>query len=164
MREILLIALITITGLCDALLLGGTSPCATEVVDLVEVNHYYDEAGKHVFDQLIFYDWVCDEQRYHVIAWRLLKQPSQLPVATLTKRSAPREWTCTWLDGELLRRIRARQFRETWTQHDPELRERAHLPKDQRRELATPLGPPGRQGGTIFPAGVAPRLDTDFES
>jgi hypothetical protein len=30
-------------------------------------------------------------------------------------------------------------MRESWTQYDPELIERAHLPKEQRRELRKPL-------------------------
>ncbi len=42
-----------------------------------------------------------------------------------------------WNDGEILRHIRAASFRETWTQHDPELLEREYLPKEERRELKT---------------------------
>jgi hypothetical protein len=34
-----------------------------------------------------------------------------------------------------LRQIYAKQFRETWTQYDPELTEREFLPKDKRRDL-----------------------------
>ena len=29
----------------------------TDEVDLIEVNHFHDEHGRLVFDQVIFYDW-----------------------------------------------------------------------------------------------------------
>ena len=45
-----------------------------EKVDLIEVNHFYDEQGKLVLDQLIFYDWSPADGRFQVRAWRLLKK------------------------------------------------------------------------------------------
>ena len=107
---------------------------ATDSVDLVEVNHYYDEQGRHVFDQTIFYDWCSVQCRYNVRAWRLLKSQSQLP---------HRDWhsggyVATWHDGSILRKVRASSFRESWTQYDPELVERDYLPKEQRRDLYRP--------------------------
>jgi hypothetical protein len=104
---------------------------ARDQVDLIEVNHYYDEAGKHVFDQLIFYDWSGEESRYHVRAWRLIKHPSQFPHRDVRADA----YVATWQDGDVLRSVRGEAFRETWTQYDPELLERAALPKSQRREL-----------------------------
>lgn len=115
------------------LLLAHASPeaaVARDRVDLVEVNHFYDDNGRLVFDQVLFYDW-CDEAgRFQVRAWRLLKLRSQWPV-----RDARGGYTCTWHDGEKLRHVRAAAFRETWGQHDPELIERAALPREHRREL-----------------------------
>jgi hypothetical protein len=101
----------------------------TERVDLVEVNHDFDDAGRFKLDQVIFYEWTGS--RYDVIAWRLMKSPRQLPV---------RDWenggySCLWYDGEVLRSIWAASIRETWTQSDPEVDERAFLPKERRREL-----------------------------
>lgn len=100
-------------------------------VDLIELNHFYDEHGRLVFDQVIFYDWSHDESRYNVRAWRLVKSESQLP---------RRDWECggyvvTWQDGEELRHIRSKATRETFTQYDPELLEREILAKESRREL-----------------------------
>jgi hypothetical protein len=142
-----------------ALLLLGIVPhddVARESVDLAELNHFYDEHGRLVFDQVIFYDWgppytgpitddaqtrFVDESapepvknenwRYQVRAWRLVKNPNLLPI---------RDWTTggyrsIWQDGEQVRDIRAKSFRETWTQEDPELIERRFLPKEKRREL-----------------------------
>jgi hypothetical protein len=62
--------------------------------DLIELNHYYDDCGKHVFDQAIFYDWSEHDTRYQVRAWRLVKQPSQLPA---------RDWGGARLPGLLAR-------------------------------------------------------------
>ena len=95
----------------------------SEQVDVVEVNHFYDEKGRHVFDQVIFYDWKCN---YHELAdWRLIKNESQRPV----------NGRMLFYDQDTLRKITARTQRETWTQYDPELAERERLPKERRRLL-----------------------------
>jgi hypothetical protein len=102
-----------------------------DAVDLVELNHFYDEHGRLVFDQLIFYDWDEGDRRYHVRAWRLLKQRYQIP---------QRDWVTggyfsMWIDGEAIRHVHTKHTRETWGQFDPELVERDYLPKEQRKEL-----------------------------
>lgn len=102
-----------------------------EKVDLIEVNHFYDEQGKLVLDQLIFYDWSPTDGRFQVRAWRLLKKPTQVP----RKDSRTGEYTSLWNDGAVLRKVSASQCRETWTQYDPEFTEREFLPKDKRRDL-----------------------------
>lgn len=103
-------------------------------VDLVEINHYYDDNARHVFDQIIFYDWCDEERRFQVRAWRLIRSPSQLPA----RNWATGEYEVLWNDGTVMRRVHAKAMRETWTQHDPELRERDYLPKDRRREFVIP--------------------------
>jgi hypothetical protein len=114
----------------------GISPqedVSRDRVDLVEVNHFYDDAGRHVFDQVIFYDWSPLDCRHVVRAWRMVKNSAQLP-----KRSwADDTYTATWNDGDTLREVRAESMRESWTQYDPELAERDYLPKEKRRELRT---------------------------
>lgn len=114
-----------------ALGLTPAGDVAQDSVDLIEVNHFYDEHGRLVFDQVIFYDWCTSQNRYQVRAWRLLKKPSQIPLRNFDTG----EYETVWHDGDVLRRVRAQSFRESWTQHDPELREREYLPKDRRREL-----------------------------
>jgi hypothetical protein len=106
----------------------------TEQVDLVEVNHFYDDQGRHVFDQMIFYDWSSLRNRYQVRAWRLVKSVTQLP----QKKWNQEAYVATWQDGEVFREVQARTMRESWTQYDPELAEREFLPKEQRRELTQP--------------------------
>ena len=111
--------------------LNQNNDVASERVDLIEVNHFYDEQGDLVFDQIIFYDWSHPEGRYHVRAWRLLKTPAQLPRKSWQDRS----YVAIWHDGEVLRRVQASSVRESWTQFDPELVEREYLPKEHRTEL-----------------------------
>lgn len=111
--------------------LNPVEDVATDRVDLVELNHFYDEQGRHVFDQIIFYDWSGNRGRYNVRAWRLLKSADQVP----HRDARTGAYTALWHDGHVLRKVQATTMRESWTQHDPELIERAFLPKEQRREL-----------------------------
>jgi len=100
-------------------------------VDLVEINHYHDARGEHVFDQLIFYDWSSQKHRFQVRAWRLIKTESQLP----RRDHRAGNWLVRWHDDGMLREVTAASQRETWTQYDPELMERENLPQDQRLDL-----------------------------
>ncbi len=100
---------------------------------LTELNHFYDEHGRLVFDQIIFYA-IDDAGAEEVLEWRLLKHPSQVPV---------RDWqyggyVSMWLDGGQIRKVRTNNLRESWTQFDPELLARDVLPKEQRRGLRRP--------------------------
>ena len=106
---------------------------ARESVDLIELNHFYDEHGRLVFDQVIFYDWSAADARYNVRAWRLVKNPAQLPHRDWSSRG----YSAMWQDGEQIRYIYSMSIRETWTQYDPELVEREYLPKERRKELRT---------------------------
>jgi len=137
---------LTIALLCSAL---GTNPIRHVTVDQVEVieyNHFYDEHGRHVFDQLIFYDWSPRENRYQIRDWRLIKTVSQAPYHD-AKRGF---YFATWHDGLTLRQVRGASIRETWTQYDPELIERSVLPKEHRRELSD-----ARRLGTVMATSVA---------
>ena len=125
------------TCLAVAAALFGTTAwedVVVESVDLIEVNHCYDEEGRHVFDQVLFYDWCPRDRQYHVRAWRLLKDPAQIPARDPVRG----DYETTWHDGSLLRRVRAASFRETWTQYDPEVASRTRLPREMRRELLRP--------------------------
>lgn len=119
---------------CAVVVACGITPVDAvryEPVDLIEVNHFYDEQGRLVFDQIIFYDWSPRASHYMVRAWRLVKSPAQLPQQDFRAGG----YTAVWHDGEVLRHVRAESKRETWTQYDPELVEREFLPKERRKEL-----------------------------
>jgi hypothetical protein len=128
-----------------------------ESVDLIELNHFYDEHGRLVFDQVIFYDWSAADARYNVRAWRLVKNPAQLPQRDWSSRG----YSAMWQDGEQIRHIHSMSIRETWTQYDPELVEREYLPKERRKELRTvKLGRPA----TPTPAIQSPRPPSPIRS
>ena len=107
-------------------------------VDLIEFNHFFDEDGREVFQQVIFYDWCERRRQFHVRSWRLIKQDSQLP----QRRWAPDRYECSWYDDGVLRQVWAPSLRETWTQTDPERVNRALLPEDRREPLFPPRGRP----------------------
>lgn len=109
----------------------ASSHSVRDDVDLVELNHYHDESGRHVFDQLIFYDWSEQKRRFDVRAWRLVKVPGQLPLHD----HKTNVWRMIWHDAGMLRTVEAAAYRETWTQYDPELINREFLSQENRREL-----------------------------
>ena len=107
------------------------APLMVDQTDLIEINHYYDKRGKLVFDQVIFWNWSHDAAAFRVVAWRFIKKPSQM---------ARRDWrrggfVSLWHDGHVLREVRSDFVRETWTQFDPEVRDRDQLPQHLRRGL-----------------------------
>lgn len=110
-------------------------------VDLIEINHVYDGAGKPIHTQAIFYAWRPHQGRHDVLAWRLLKtddarQP--LPGQYPERDWRTGEWIMVFTEGHYLREVRAAHFRETWTQYDPEVAERDNLPKQKRTGLTKP--------------------------
>jgi hypothetical protein len=98
-------------------------------VDLVEVNHYHDKTGEHVFDQVIFYTWSSQRKRYDVREWRLAKSQSMYPVWSRSR------WLMRWHDDGVMREVVASAKRETWTTYDPEIKERKQLEREQRLPL-----------------------------
>ncbi len=100
-------------------------------VDMIELNHFVDEEGREVFQQVIFYDWSKTHKRFHVRAWKLIKKPSHLP----TQHWNPDCYQCTWHEKDMLRQVWAPKMRETWSQRDPERANRKLLPEGQRIPL-----------------------------
>ncbi len=113
---------------------GTGSAAIKQRVDLIELNHFVDDDGREVFQQVIFYDWSRMHRRFHVRAWRLVKHSSQIP----TRHWSPKRYECTWHEDGLLRTVWAPKLRETWSQRDPERVNRALLPEDQRIPLISP--------------------------
>jgi len=116
-----------------AVALNPPDVAIADYVDVIEINHYYDEQGKLVFDQLLFFEWSPAESCYHLRAWRLVKTRSHIPQKDWVRG----DYVATFHDGDSLRTVRAKVLRETWTQYDPELIERERLPKERRRELVS---------------------------
>lgn len=125
-----------------AIALCGTNPVelvARDRVDLIEVNHFHDDEAQFIFTQVIFWNWVAG--RYEVVAWRMLRtkcNPQPRPGLAPERMWPSRDWVSTWDDGGTLRRVRARLFEETWTQHDPEFADRSVLHEKLRRGFSRP--------------------------
>ncbi len=130
LRRRLLRFLVIILVYCPALLLARNpiEDVAVDRVDLIELNHCYDDHGWLVFEQIIFYEWSPHTSHYNVKDWRSLKVVSQLPRWD-AKRAM---YVATWHDGKVIRTVTAPSFRESWTQYDPELIERRYLPRQLR--------------------------------
>lgn len=109
------------------------STILTDHVAIIEVNHFYDGKGKHVFDQVIFWDW--GGSRFEVMDWRKFKTDLQFP----RKNWRTGHYETIWHDDNILRRVTSDSFRETWTQYDPEVEDRKYLPKELRRGLRRPI-------------------------
>jgi hypothetical protein len=106
--------------------------------DVLEVNHYFDDEARPVFTQLLFLDWCPRASCHHCADWRLMKQGTDQFnrwQITIHKEYATGDWVATWTDDAGAREVRAKQWRESFTQHDPEMTERERWPVDQRRKL-----------------------------
>ena len=92
-----------------------------ENVDLIELNHFHDEQGRHVYDQVIFYEYSQSTAQHLVRAWCLL-EPSELISRRPTHSHHDDRYHVRWFDPDqnIRRHISSTQYRETWTQTDPE--------------------------------------------
>ena len=120
------------------ILIGGSirQEVTTDRVDLIEINHYYDDAGQPVLQQLIFYDWCASARRFQIRDFRLIESPQQLP----HRVPGTDDYVVVWLDKhDGVRRVLAQSITKTYTRFDPEMAEREHVPMEQRRKLTPPL-------------------------
>jgi hypothetical protein len=92
-----------------------------EYVDLIELNHFYDQQGRHVYDQVIFYERTPDTGRFQVRAWCLVEDRDALNRRPV-KNSETQRYQVDWLDNDqrLMRKITSHLYRESWSQIDPE--------------------------------------------
>ncbi|MFO1063883.1 MAG: hypothetical protein U0892_08480 [Pirellulales bacterium] len=106
-------------------------------VDLIEFNHFYDDLGRHAYDQVIFYEWSDEYARYNVMAWCLVENDdSRIPV----KSRNGGDYVVRWFDRDAKaeREIRSRLYRETWTQFDPERADKRLLEEVPRQPHESP--------------------------
>jgi hypothetical protein len=123
MREILL-------GWVLLILLGGASSKSegyTETVDLIELNHYAES-----FNQVIFYRWSPDYRRYDVVAW-IIAEGNRYPTRDHNRMDTVIRWFDR--DAGAYREVRAKMFRETWSDNDPERASRSLLGEKDRMGL-----------------------------
>jgi hypothetical protein len=96
-------------------------PVVEEHVDLIELNHFYDHQGRHVYDQVIFYERAADTGKFQVRAWCLVEDRDALNRRPV-KDVATQLYHVDWYDNDqkLMRKLSSRLFRESWSQIDPE--------------------------------------------
>jgi hypothetical protein len=114
---------------------------ADDRVDVVHHNHHYSDDGQLVVEQVWWEDWRESAGEHAIIGWRLARPGT--PHSPIPHLNAAGEWEALWLDGDVLRRIRARSFRQSWTQgQDRELLDRDRNPdwRTSRREFIAPSG------------------------
>ena len=111
------------------LLLGVRAPSfyTEENVDLIELNHFYDIKGGHVYDQVIFYELDPATGKFFVRAWCLTEDnhtagtsENRRPIKNHTNDLYEVYWTDTSHSKPIKRKIKSRLYRESWTQTDPE--------------------------------------------
>ena len=103
-------------------------------VDMIEINHFVDEEGRKVFTQVLFWDYNSNLHEYCIRAWRLSKPNN---IVEPERRWNPTRYVSHFYDGsnEQFRIVEAPQMRETWTQYDPERRNREIFSEDMRKPL-----------------------------
>jgi hypothetical protein len=99
----------------------------SEHVDLIELNHFYDCRGCHVYDQIIFWRQDPATKRFEVASWTMADNSSKYP-----QKSDSGRWHVIYQDGQHYRNVRSRQFRESWTQVDPERADQRRVHLDDR--------------------------------
>ncbi|MBM3966881.1 MAG: hypothetical protein FJ308_17720 [Planctomycetes bacterium] len=108
-----------------------------EQVDMIELNHFYDPLGRHVYDQVIFYHVSPETGKFRVRAWCLIEDRESLsrrPLRDATTSNVHVEWYDD--NQKLLRRLSSKLFRESWTQVDPERSDKVQLEEKLRLSLA----------------------------
>jgi len=112
---------------------------AVEHVDLVELNHFHDCLGRHVYDQVIFYEWSHEVAKYHVRSWILVDDAKRIP----RRNYSDNTWRVQYPDMEqkLERSITSQHFRESWSQVDPERENKKILDERLRHKLIQRIDP-----------------------
>jgi len=106
--------------------------------DKVELNHFYDDQGRHTFDQVIWYDWDHLRNQHKVESWRLVKSPEILPVLN---RNTNKYESLFYDKDAKFHLVIADYYIESWTQYDVELVDRENYDKDKRKDLKTSKEP-----------------------
>jgi hypothetical protein len=99
---------------------------AEEPVDLIELNHFHDACGRHVYDQVIFYQLAPETGKFRVRAWCLVEDRESISRRPVQDPNTG--WVrVEWYDDQqqILRRITSKLYRESWTQVDPERTDKA---------------------------------------
>ncbi len=107
-----------------------------EYVDMIELNHFHNKKGQHVYSQVIFYERLAENGQFRVRSWALIEMReslNRLPQYDPTVDKVVVDMKMP--DGKVVR-LESRLFKETWTDFDPERRDKDKLPEQFRLRLA----------------------------
>lgn len=110
----------------------------TDHCDILEENHYYSpDDGRHVFTQMLF--WSVDRNQVERIRdWRLVKPhtDSETEIGQLhVFGNRHRGYRAMWIENGVAREVTSPLFRKTYTNFDPEIRNREIQPQELREPL-----------------------------
>lgn len=124
------------------LLLSVFSPnlMAVEHVAVIELNHFFDQRGKPVFSQVVFYERSPETGRFQVRAWCLVEDREELGRRPIRNETTG-VYTVYWLDKDrkLQRKITSSIYSESWTQVDTEVANKLIHPQSKRIALVHKL-------------------------
>jgi hypothetical protein len=95
---------------------------------LMEVNHHYSLDGLHVYSQVILWHLNPATGRPEVGHWGLIDQDGTHP--------RQQNGIFVWNTGK--HRVYSRLYRESWTQDDPERKNKRYLAEEDRIGLPVP--------------------------
>jgi hypothetical protein len=106
-----------------------------EHVDAIELNHFFDQRGHLVYDQLVFWERTPTTGRFQVRAWCLVDDREAINRRPLKNDNGLYECFAVDSNERLTRRIVSRVFRESWSQTDPEREDKRFHHERLRIEL-----------------------------
>jgi hypothetical protein len=105
----------------------------------MELNAVYDAKGRLCFEQVIFWEFSRTSGYPEVRSWRMVSD-ADLHNRRPVKSEASGLWVSEWTEQGTRYRIVARQYRESWSQIDPEVSDRKKLPDELRKGLSSGRG------------------------
>lgn len=118
--------------------IGLDSRIIDEEVSLIEYNHVYNKNNSHCFDQVIFYHYHAETGKFHVRGFFLIRadRSNKPPL------SDRRGWYhVEYIDESqgVLRKIKSKLYKESWSTSDPEQEDKLYLRDEYRYHLIKPI-------------------------
>jgi hypothetical protein len=108
-----------------------------EHVDVVELNHFYDKRGNHLYDQVLFWERLPGSGDFRIRGWTLIDDREAVSRAP-TKDAKTGLYEVTWINEEGVRKLHSRIYVESWTHRDPERDDKRYLAEAYRLSLVKP--------------------------
>lgn len=104
--------------------------------NLIEKNNIYDKDGLYTFTQYIYYNWDPELKRNIVIDF-VIQETRKFEVIEVNNFFHQKI-----VKDHKIYKIRAKHFRESWTQFDPEILNKKYLPERLRENFQSYEAPP----------------------